>query len=228
MNYPTKWKTYEEKQVAKLERYQELAQKAKLQSQSAYETSNRLSDMIPFGQPILVGHHSERMHRRHIDKIQNAMRKSIELKDKAEYYKNKIHNIKNNNAISSDDPGAVDKLKTKLINLEELREEIKKREHQSWELSNLSQNIRQVKKRIEYLQEQQQVPETEETINGVVLKVDKSDNRVRLYFSNVPNEEIRTKLKHNGFKWSPYNKAWQRMISDWAISLARLIAQETI
>src|SRR3989338_10205669 len=90
MNYPTEWKTYEEKQLARIERYQELAQKAKQQSQSAYDNSNRLSKMIPFGQPILVGHHSEKMHRRHIEKIHNAMNKSVELQKKAEYYEGKV------------------------------------------------------------------------------------------------------------------------------------------
>jgi len=236
MNYPTEWKTYEEKQLARLERYQELAQKAKQQSQSAYDNSNRLSEMIPCGQPILVGHHSEKMHRRHIEKIHNAMNKSIELQDKAEYYEKKVEGILNNNAISSDDPEAVTKLKEKLDSLVAQREKYKehnkaarkvgKDQLPGYVLQNLSGNIKSVKDRIQHLENLQKVPEIEEVVNGITLKVDKAENRVKLLFPIIPSEEVRTKLKSNGFHWSPYNKAWQRMISDWAISLARTIAQE--
>lgn len=42
--------------------------------------------VIPPGQPILVGHHSERGHRRLLEKSDNAMRKSVELDEKAKYY----------------------------------------------------------------------------------------------------------------------------------------------
>ncbi len=44
------------------------------------------------GQPILVGHHSERGHRSLLQKSDNAMRKSVELDDKADYYANKAAN----------------------------------------------------------------------------------------------------------------------------------------
>lgn len=238
MNYPTEWKTYEEKQLARLERYQELAQKAKQQSQSAYDNSNRLSEIIPFGQPILVGHHSEKMHRRHIEKIHNAMNKSVELQEKAEYYERKVEGILNNNAISSDDPEAVTKLKEKLDSLVAQRENYKehnkaarkvgKEQLPAYVLQNLSGNIKSVKDRIKHLENLQKVQEIEEVVNGITLKVDKAENRVKLLFPSIPSEEVRTKLKSNGFHWSPYNKAWQRMISDWAISLARTIAQEAL
>lgn len=38
--------------------------------------------------------------------------------------------------------------------------------------------------------------------------------RIRLIFDNIPNEEIRTILKSNGFKWSPKNSAWQRQLTN--------------
>src|SRR3989338_1172141 len=236
MNYPTEWKTYEEKQLARIERYQELAQKAKQQSQSAYDNSNRLSKMIPFGQPILVGHHSERMHRRHIEKIHNAMNKSVELQEKAEYYERKVEGILNNNVISSDDPEAVTKLKEKLDSLVTQREKYKehnkvarkvgKEQLPAYVLQNLSGNIKSVKDRLQHLDNLQKVQEIEEVVNGITVRT--TENMVKLLFPSIPSEEVRTKLKSNGFHWSPYNKAWQRMISDWAISLARTIAQESL
>ena len=32
--------------------------------------------------------------------------------------------------------------------------------------------------------------------------------RLQLFFDEIPDKEIRTILKHNGFKWSAKNKAW--------------------
>lgn len=213
--------TYEEKQARKLERYQELVIKSENASDTAYEQSHRISEMIPFGQPILVGHHSEGRHRRDIDRIHNLMGKSIELKEKSEYYSNKVDNLLNSTSISSDDPEAINKLKEKLVRLEEERIKIKARPHQAYELPNLSGNIRQVKQRIESLERQSKIIEIEETVNGITLKIDKEDNRVKLMFPSIPSEEVRSKLKQNGFRWSPYNKAWQRQINDWSIHLAK-------
>lgn len=42
---------------------------------------------IPFGQPILAGHHSENRHRKVIERADNAMRKSVEEDKKAENYR---------------------------------------------------------------------------------------------------------------------------------------------
>lgn len=218
MNY------YEEKQARKLERYTELADKARKESNAAYERSNKLSEMIPFGQPILVGHHSEGMHRNHIKKIHSAMDKSIELSDKSEYFNSKANNILNSNVISSDDPEALEKLENKLKLLLEKREEIKAREHHSWELSNLSGNITTVKKRILYLQSLKKVDATTKEINGVKIAINTEANRVQMFFPGKPSEEIRSKLKSNGFRWSPYEGAWQRQMSRWSIDLANEIA----
>lgn len=224
---------YEERQQAKLERYEELAQRRKRESQERYKHSKSLSDCIPFGQPILVGHHSEKRHRRDIKRIQNSMDKSVELQKKAEHYEKKAENIRNPTAISSDNPEAIDLLKEKLIGLEEQREKIKehnkkarkenKEQYPAYVLPNLSGNIKSVKDRIERLKNLAKIEEIEEEINGVVLKVDKEENRVRLFFPSKPSEEVRTKLKQNGFRWSPYNSCWQRQISEYAIYLAKEI-----
>lgn len=216
--------TYEERKQEKLRRYQELSYKYAKESASRYERSNKLAEMIPFGQPILIGHHSEGTHRRHIVKIQSNMNKSIELLNKSEYYENKVKNIQNNNSISSDDPEAVNKLKEKLEGLLKKREEIKAREHCDWELRNLSGNITTVKKRIEYLEKQKNIPETPEiTINNIILKVNKDINRVQIVYPNKPEDVIRTKLKSNGFRWSPSEQAWQRQYSAYAYQIGKEI-----
>ena len=133
---------------------------------------------------------------------------------------------------------AIKKLQEKLIKLEGDREKIKEYNKEqrkkgesgadSYHLSNLGQNIRSVKQRIEYLKKQENIQDIEEIYGEITLKVDKEDNRVRLIFPGKPSEEIRTKLKSNGFRWSPYNVAWQRQLNNWSLKLAKDIAQSFI
>ena len=59
--------------------------------------------MMTPGQQILVGHHSEKRHRRLIEKANNDIKKSIELSDKSQYYEDKARSAENNNAIYNDD-----------------------------------------------------------------------------------------------------------------------------
>lgn len=227
---------YKEKQENKYWRFRALSRKAKKESVASYERSNAIVSMIPMGQPILVGHHSESMHRNALKRCWNAMDKSVELQHKSEYYKEKAEATLNNNAISSDNPEAVNLLKDKLNKLETQRTEIKefnkkarkegKNPYQSYVLSNLSQNIASVKKRIEYLQRLDSIKEKEEEINGVKLKLNKEDNRVQLFFDGKPDVETRTKLKSNGFRWSPYNGCWQRQLNPWAIRVSRDLLNE--
>lgn len=51
--------------------------------QRAWEASHAISDRIPMGQPILVGHHSERRHRRDLARIDGHMRRSVEASKEA-------------------------------------------------------------------------------------------------------------------------------------------------
>jgi len=227
---------FEEKQERKLERFQNLAQKHQVASAQAMQRSDALSDVIPFGQPILVGHHSERRHRKDIDRIQKGMRDSIEHADKAEYYAQKAEKLQESTVISSDDPEAVKKLKEKLSKLEELRERIKAENKEArkqgrdpspaYVLSNLGQNIRSVKQRIKAEQARTAIPEIDETINDIRIQVDKVENRVKMFFPEKPSAEIRTELKRNGFRWSPRNGCWQAYLRKLYIETAKRIAKK--
>lgn len=73
---------------ARLERRTDLAERAQARSQAASDRSHQLLDPIPFGQPILVGHHSEKGHRRTLQKADDAMRRSSQEHDKASYHAN--------------------------------------------------------------------------------------------------------------------------------------------
>ena len=229
---------YEQRQQDRAERYTELSKKATTQSGQAFDKSMKLSRVLPFGQPVLVGHHSEGAHRNLIKKMDSAMSTSAKLQDKAEYYKEKAESTLNNNAISSDNPDAIKKLKAKLELLEQQRTKIKeynkearkqgKEQEASYILSNLGQNILSIKKRITRLQETAKLNIEDKVINGITIKVNKEENRVQLLFPDIPSQETRTELKQRGFRWSPTNQAWQRFINNWSLHLAEEIAKGVV
>lgn len=48
---------------------------------------------------------------------------------------------------------------------------------------------------------------------GTVVK-NYSEDRLQILFDEKPEQETISKLKHNGFRWSPRFKAWQRQLTD--------------
>ncbi|EJP7064602.1 DUF3560 domain-containing protein, partial [Escherichia coli] len=56
------------------------------ESAQALDEVERLAAMIPPGQPILVGHHSERRARRDAQRIENGMKRAVMLFERAEYW----------------------------------------------------------------------------------------------------------------------------------------------
>lgn len=44
-----------------------------------------------------------------------------------------------------------------------------------------------------------------------------ADNRLQLFFNGIPSAQVREALKKRGFKWSPQNKAWQRILTPDAV-----------
>jgi ATP-dependent Lon protease len=116
----------EERQANREEAYERLAAKHLRESDQRYQSAREIGSVIPFGQPILVGHHSEKRHRRDIERIDTNMRKSIEHQKTAEYYQGKLAAMESNTAISSDDPDALEKLKAKLDGMEESQEYMKR------------------------------------------------------------------------------------------------------
>ena len=69
---------------AKAERRREWASSAERKSTEYFERSNKDRDFLSLGEPIKVGHHSEKRHRRIIEEVHNNMGKCVEYSDKAE------------------------------------------------------------------------------------------------------------------------------------------------
>ncbi len=69
------------------ERFDDYRDKRTDEAERATAQARRVADGIPFGQPILVGHHSERHARKDAERIQNGMRKAVQAFDTADYWK---------------------------------------------------------------------------------------------------------------------------------------------
>ena len=81
---------------------------------------------------------------------------------------------------------------------------------------NDTANIRRYKERLESLQKAKTTPTQEsETIQSSVCQVVENTDlmRIQLIFDEKPDEETRSILKSNGFKWAPSQKAWQRQLT---------------
>lgn len=108
---------YAERKQAKIDRLTEAACKAEQESEVAYKRGKAIAANIPFGQPILVGHHSEKHARADAQRIENAYLKTYESAEKAEYFAKRAAAVENNTAISSDDPDSIEKLQEKIDRL---------------------------------------------------------------------------------------------------------------
>lgn len=71
---------------ARSERFSDYSDKRAEDATRAHKAVSAIADNIPFGQPILVGHHSERRARKDAEKIQNGMRHAVKMWDTATYW----------------------------------------------------------------------------------------------------------------------------------------------
>lgn len=255
---------YQERQEAKRDRLEERAAKAEAVSNERFNTASTLGKMLPFGQPILVGHHSEAKHRKHAESINTNMRKSVEAQDKAEYLSRRADSV-GSAGIASDDPEAVEKLKKKLeglIKSHELMKAVNKIVRSShmteedkieylvnthgqteerakkllrpceffgkfgfdaYALQNSNANIRTTRKRLEHLEAlHNEAPlQCNGEAMGTAWELYEEEGRIKFSFDGIPAEEVRKKLKSNGFKWSRYSKAWVRKLTPNAVFVTK-------
>ncbi|SEK23185.1 DUF3560 domain-containing protein [Parapedobacter koreensis] len=251
---------FEQRRQKRIENAKNRAKKNEQEAESLYKSATEMASVIPFGQPILVGHHSEKRDRNFRDKIHNTFGKSFEKQDKAKYYEEKAETIETNTDIFSDDPDALQKLEARLRELQESQEFmkaankcLKKKDKEGffslphaseklwqeintpdvmgeigfahYKLSNNNANIRRIKQRIEQLRKLQERQPFDKTINGVRIVENLGANRLQMVFDGKPSAEVRKQLKSNGFRWSPNEGAWQRHISNWALYIAKQIAE---
>lgn len=110
----------DERNRVRAERYRDLSEKSAEKARNAYERSSKMSEAIPFGQPV----HGA-ADRRYREKIWNTMGQSVKHTEKSEYWAEKASAVENNTSIYLDDDNAVEKLAKKLKELERVQELMK-------------------------------------------------------------------------------------------------------
>lgn len=242
---------YEAKRNARYQRLLAAADKRAQESNSLFSSAHAQLSMIPLGQPILVGHHSEGRHRKAIASADNKYRRGFELHKQAEKLRASAQAAQNGEVIYSEDPDAVEKLQTEIADAELRLARMKATNtflktknkkvledvgltpesiigaFQPFTIRNLSANIRRMKLRIEQVKARQSIPYRREEINGVVIEQNPDAMRTQITFDGKPSAEVIKKLKQSGFKWSPYEKVWQRLISNYAYLNACAIVKES-
>lgn len=113
---------YKAKREARIERYEDRAASAQDKGEALVNGARKMASVIPFGQPILVGHHSERGDRNYRGRIDNKFRAGFSELEKAKYYERRAASAASNTAIFSDDPAACDKIAEKIAKLEKRQE----------------------------------------------------------------------------------------------------------
>ena len=108
---------YEERQERRRQRLEAKADRLALESDQALGRAHAIMDMIPLGQPILVGHHSEGRARRDQRRIHDGIRKGVDLSKQAARASAAADAV-GTAGISSDDPTAIDQLRAKLARCE--------------------------------------------------------------------------------------------------------------
>jgi hypothetical protein len=123
--------TYRDRRLRRAERLRQWAEKRRQKSGAAFTRADTIASGIPLGQPILVGHHSEKHHRRDLARIDTAMHAGIEHQRTAASMASRADEIERqaDHAIYDDDPDAIERLRERIAELEARRERMKAINH---------------------------------------------------------------------------------------------------
>lgn len=144
-----------ERLQAKAEKHRERAARASDQSERYYEKSNEHHDFLSLGEPIKVGHHSEKRHRRIIEQANTNMGKSVEAANKASELLERAAGAEAaSDNIFIDTPECLPRLREKLDRLVDFQEDAKALRKSGEDVphfvtANNGANIRRVKKQLE-------------------------------------------------------------------------------
>lgn len=119
--------TMRERMERRAELRREWAAKRQAKAAAAFAKADAVASGIPFGQPILVGHHSEARHRRDVARIDAGMNAGVQSSAMAAEHDRKARAIESRlkRTIFSDDEDAVENLKKRIADREQVIERMK-------------------------------------------------------------------------------------------------------
>jgi len=112
--------TRRERLERKMGRRLDWAESRHAKASEAFNTARHALDGIEPGQPILVGHHSERKHRAALEKHDNAMRRAFESENMKNHHLSCADGIQRqlDHSVFSDDTNAVEALRARIAERE--------------------------------------------------------------------------------------------------------------
>lgn len=143
----------QERAKAKAERYARWANAAEKKSEKYHEASNEGRDFLSLGEPIKVGHHSEKRHRALIDRNWARIGKSVEFSDKAAEHEGKAEYWESRaNDINASMPESIEYFEYKLEKAKEYHEGLKSGKYQkehSYSLTYAKKEVNELTKKYE-------------------------------------------------------------------------------
>ena len=119
--------TYRERRERRAARREEWAEKRDEKAKGRFGAADQLAKRFDFGQPILVGHHSEKGARRDQEKIHGNMRQGVEDQKVASRHREAADTIRGqlDRSVYSDDHDAIARLQSRIDEREARRTRIK-------------------------------------------------------------------------------------------------------
>lgn len=149
-----------------------------------------------------------------VERLQSKLDTLTELQEKMKVANKIVRNSKLSDEEQREELEAIG-LSTRII--EEIMKgpyySFEKKGFQTYQLSNNLARIKATEQAIKRHTEMAIAEDTVFTFDGGKVAICNSDERIRIFFDDIPDTETKTMLKKNGFKWSPTNKAWQRQLT---------------
>lgn len=203
---------------SRLQRRLDWAESRKAKAEQGFAKAEAIASNIPMGQPILVGHHSERHHRRDIARIDSGIRQGVESSKMAAHHEQKADGIaaQLERSVFSDDADAVAQLEARIAEREAERDRIKAYNASCRSgkpdisllqggrarcLTNLGAKIRHDRERIEEIKRQAGNRLAAANAGGVIVRISEKHNWATVVFAEKPDRSIIDALKSAGFGW---------------------------
>lgn len=125
-------------------------------------------------------------------------------------------------------PGVSDKTAQEFLEAREREPYFNKQPYAAYHMTNVNAELRRIQARIDTLNKAKAQAEAAKAnpqaaaeateanypkLDGVHVQENADEMRIQLRFDDIPPAETREKLKRNGFRWSPSQKAWQRLLN---------------
>jgi len=189
----------------KADKYLGWSASATAKSNDFYEKSNKHRDFLVLAEPIKIGHHSEKRHRKLIEDNWRNMGKSVEMSKKADSHNSKAkYWASRTNDINLSMPESIEYFETMLASAKEEQRQLKsgekEREH-SYSLPYATKRVKELTKKYEIALKLWSFEDLEET-------QDERNEKEKTNRKELKQERLNTLINEAGAFWAFGNKQY--------------------